>query len=92
MEHLLQALETLPENIDSIKEALSAFLAAFIVLVGTVFSAFTVVAGAWDKIFGADKGGNAIKQIGAFLRRWSLLKDEKEVPTEPLIETDPEKK
>lgn len=92
MEHLLQALETLPENIDSIKEALSAFLAAFVVLVGSVFTLFTAVAGVWDKIFGADKGGNAVKKFGAFLRRWSLLKDEKEVPTTPLIETEPEKK
>lgn len=91
MDDLIKLIEALPDDIDNIKEALGAVVAAIVVLIGTVYPVLTAVAAVWDKLFGSDKGGNLLKRVGAFLRRWSLLKDEKTVPTEPLIKTaDPE--
>lgn len=76
METILKAISFLTANVDTIKEMISTISGAFIVLVGSIWTAFTFLTIGWDKIFGGSAGSSLLGKVGLFLRRFSLLKDD----------------
>lgn len=64
-------------NIQEIINNFEAALTAFVVFIGTLYTLFTALAKIWDRIFKIQRGNELTLKIGAFLRRFSLLPDEK---------------